>query len=70
MHNVRKYGHDLQEKCIEQKVSLYMVFVGFTEAFDIMNRETLQIILRKLGCRDYFVKLVSALNIGMRHQSV
>lgn len=56
----------IQEKCIEQRMPLYMVFVDFTKAFDTVNREALWIILRKFGCPAHFTELVSALHTGMK----
>ena len=56
----------IQEKCVEQRMPLYMVFVDFTKAFDTVNRATLWNILRKLGCPAHFTGLVSALHCGMR----
>ena len=31
----------VQEKCLEQKVNLYSVFIYLTRAFDMVNRNTL-----------------------------
>ena len=39
----------IQEKCIEQNMPLYMVFVDFTKAFDTVNRSALWTILQKYG---------------------
>ena len=44
----------LQEKCREQHVGLYQVFIDLTKAFDTVNRSALWQILRKLGCPDKF----------------
>ena len=56
----------IQEKCIEQNMGLYMVFVDFTKAFDTVNRAALWIVLKKLGCPKHFTTLVSALHSGMK----
>lgn len=56
----------IQEKCIEQNMPLYMIFVDFTKAFDTVNREILWKILRKLGCPDHFTSLVESLHSGMQ----
>ena len=56
----------IQEKCVEQNMPLYMVFVDFTKAFDTVHRETLWHVLRKLGCPDKFVELIAALHTGMK----
>jgi len=55
----------IQEKCIEQNMPLYMIFVDFTKAFDTVNRSTLWMVLRKLGCPDQFTNLIAALHTGM-----
>ena len=55
----------IQEKCIEQNMPLYMVFVDFTKAFDTVNRSALWTTLRKLGCPDHFVHLITALHSDM-----
>ncbi|XP_076028386.1 uncharacterized protein LOC143017482 [Oratosquilla oratoria] len=47
-----------QEKCIEQNMDLYAVFIDLTRAFDTVNREALWVILSKLGCPDKFVNLI------------
>ncbi len=38
----------IQEKCLEQQMDLYAVFIDLTKAFDTVNREALWTILRKL----------------------
>ncbi|XP_056659429.1 uncharacterized protein LOC130455130 [Monodelphis domestica] len=48
----------MQEKCLEQNLSLYIVFIDLTKAFDIVNRDELWVILSKLGCPAKFVKLI------------
>ena len=55
----------IQGKCVEQRMPLYMVFVDFTKAFDTVNRDALWNILMKLGCPAHFTNLVSALHNGM-----
>ena len=40
----------IQEKCIEQDRSLYIVFVEFTKSFDIVGKTGLWQLLRKHGC--------------------
>ena len=41
----------LQEKCQEQNVDLYMTFVNLTKAFDTVSREGLWRIMAKFGCQ-------------------
>ena len=42
-------ARQVQEKCIEQQMSLYQVFVDLTKAFDTVNRDALWKVLSKLG---------------------
>ena len=56
----------LQEKCIEQRVPLYQVFVDLTKAFDTVNRQALWKILGKVGCPPVFVNLVRELHRDMK----
>ena len=58
----------LQEKCIEQRVPLYQVFVDLTKAFDTVNRSALWIILGKLGCPPEFVNMFKQLHRDMKAQ--
>ena len=44
----------LQEKCIEQDRSLYIVFVDFTKAFDTVGRTGLWQLVKKYGCPEKF----------------
>ena len=48
----------VQEKCLEQNMNLYSVFIDLTKAFDTVNREALWTILRKLGCPAKFTTLI------------
>ncbi|XP_038077400.1 uncharacterized protein LOC119745248 [Patiria miniata] len=50
--------HQVQEKCKEQNMDLYAVFIDLTKAFDTVNREALLIILGKFGCPRKFVSLI------------
>jgi len=56
----------IQEKCIEQNMPLYMVFVDFTKAFDTVNRSLLWKILQKIGCPEKFTHLIATLHSGMQ----
>ena len=42
-------ARQFQEKCIEQRMPLYQVFVDLTKAFDTVNRDALWRILGKIG---------------------
>ena len=56
----------LQEKCREQNLELYMVFIDLTKAFDTVNREGLWKILRQIGCPETFVTIIRLLHDNMR----
>ena len=55
----------LQEKCREQNLDLYMVFIDLTKAFDTVNREGLWRILKHIGCPETFVTIIRLLHEGM-----
>ena len=40
----------LQEKCSEQQVPLYIAFIDLTKAFDLISRSSLFQLLEKIGC--------------------
>ena len=48
----------IQEKCTEQNMCFYAVFIDLTKAFDTVNREVLWVILGKLGCPTKFTTLI------------
>ena len=58
----------VQEKCIEQQIDLYAVFIDLTKAFDTVNREALWTILLKLGCPRKFTTLVQLFHDNMTGQ--
>eukprot|EP00106_Octopus_bimaculoides_P000304 XP_014767746.1 PREDICTED: uncharacterized protein LOC106867398 [Octopus bimaculoides] len=51
-------ARQLQEKCIEQDMDLYQVFIDLTKAFDSINRIALWEIPKKLGCPEKFVRML------------
>uniref|UniRef100_A0A5F8GJ83 Reverse transcriptase domain-containing protein n=1 Tax=Monodelphis domestica TaxID=13616 RepID=A0A5F8GJ83_MONDO len=55
----------IQEKCLEKNLSLYIVFVDLTKVFDTVNRDALRVILSKLGCPAKFVKLIQLFHVDM-----
>ena len=55
----------LQEKCIKQEQPLYIIFVDFSKAFDIVGRTGLWQLLRKYGCPEKFTTMIEALHNGM-----
>ena len=48
----------LQEKCQEQNMDLYMTFVDLTKAFDTVSHEGLWKIMAKFGCPAKFIEMV------------
>lgn len=61
-------ARQLQEKCTEQHLPLYQVFVDLTKAFDTVNRTALWRILEKLGCPPTFVNMFKQLYSNMQAQ--
>ena len=55
----------VQEKCREQNLDLYMVFVDLTKAFDTISKDGLWQILRNIGCPDLFVYIIWSFHEGM-----
>ena len=55
----------LQEKCREQNMGLYTVFVDLTKALDTVNREGLWKLLHKAGCPDKIISMIRAFHDGM-----
>ena len=56
----------LQEKCHEQNVDLYMTFVGLTKAFDTVSRDGLWKIMAKFGCPPRYIAMVRQFHDGMQ----
>ena len=56
----------IQEKCTEQNMELYAVFMDFTKAFDTVSREGLWSVLKRFGCTDKIINLVRAFHDGMK----
>ena len=54
------------EKCIEQNMPLYAVFIDFTKAFDMVSRDGLWQVLTKFGCPAKFVNIIKSLHSGMQ----
>lgn len=55
----------VQEKAIEQKRPLYIVFFDFKKAFDMVKRGLLWPVLQTLGCPPKFVKIIKELHENM-----
>ena len=58
-------ARQLQEKCQEQNVDLYMTFDDLTKAFDTDSRNGLWKILAKFGCPALFIVMVRQFHDGM-----
>ena len=58
-------ARQLQEKCQEQNVDLYMTFVDLTKAFDTASREGLWKIMAKFGSPAKFIAMVRQFHDGM-----
>ena len=58
-------ARQLQEKCQEQNMGLYMTFVDLTKAFDTVSREGLSKIMAKSGCPTKFIAMVRQFHDGM-----
>ena len=57
-------ARQLQEKCKEQNMDLYMTFVDLTKAFDTVIREGLWKIMAKFGCPTEFIAMVRQFQDG------
>ena len=58
-------ARQLQEKCQEQNVDLYTIFVDLTKAFDTVGCEGLWKIMAKFGCPAKFIAMVWQFHDGM-----
>ena len=59
-------ARQLQEKCQEQNVDLYMTFVDLTKTFDIVSREGLWKIMTKYGSPPRYIAMVRQFRNGMQ----
>ena len=59
-------ARQLQEKCQEQNVDLYMTFVDLTKAFDTVSRDGLWKIMAKFGCPPRYIAMVRQFHDGMQ----
>ena len=55
----------LQEKCQEQYVNLYLTFIDLTKVFDTVDRNGLWSVVQRIGCPDKFICMVRAFHEGM-----
>ena len=58
-------ARQLQEKCQEENVDLYMIFVDLTKAFDTVSREGQWKIMAKFGCPAKFLAMVRQFHDGL-----
>ena len=58
-------ARQLQEKCQEQNVDLYMTFVALTKAFDTVSRDGLWKIMAKFGCPLRHIAMMRQFHDGM-----
>ena len=56
----------LQEKCREQQMPLYIAFIDLTKAFDLVSREGLFKILSKIGCPPKLPSLIESFHTNMQ----
>ena len=54
----------IQEKCREKQLDLYITFVDLTKAFDTVNRPALWDLMKRLGCPPKFLQMVIQLHDG------
>ena len=59
-------ARQLQEKCQEQNVDLYMTFGDLTKAFDTVSRDGLWKIMAKFGCSPRYIAMVRQFHDGMQ----
>ena len=59
-------ARQLQGKCQEQNVDLYMTFVDLTKDFDTVSRDTLWKIMAKFGFSPRFIAMVRQFHDGMQ----
>ena len=59
-------ARQLQEKCREERKSLFMAFVDLSKAFDTVNRELMWQVLEKFGVPPKFLEILRQLHDGMQ----
>ena len=55
----------IQEKCREQQMPLYIAFINLTKAFDLVSREGLFKVLKKIGCPDKLLSIIISFHENM-----
>ena len=56
----------LQEKCTEQQMPLYIAFIDLTKAFDLVSRDGLFQILPKIGCPPKLPSMIESFHTNMK----
>ena len=58
--------HQLQEKCREQQVPLYIAFIDLTQPVDLVSRSGLFQLLEKIGCQPNLLSMITAFHFNMK----
>ncbi|XP_062614292.1 uncharacterized protein LOC134276017 [Saccostrea cucullata] len=56
----------LQEKCREQRLPLYIAFIDLTKAFDLVSRQGLFTLLHRIGCPPKLLRIISSFHEDMQ----
>ena len=58
--------HQLQEKCSEQRQPLYIMFIDFTKAFDLVSRKGIFTLPQSIGCPPKLQRMITSFHEGMQ----
>ena len=56
----------LQEKCKEQQMPLYIAFIDLTKAFDLVSRDGLFQVLKRIGCPEKLLNIIVSFHRNMQ----
>ena len=56
----------LQEKCREQRLPLYIAYIDLTKAFDLVSRSGLFKLLQRIGCPPKLLKIITSFHEEMQ----